>query len=382
MAAAALAMTPVQPADALLLQLYGCCTHAPRWHGVLDLLCHELGARSAVVQGLRLQGEQVVPYWVAHDSRTDLQAYNTFISDARNPRLQGKRLPSAVGQIARDDDLFSDEERGLQQRFQQQLLQLGLGRFLGGLLPVGEGHFMAIALHRDGADTGDYSARQQDRLAAVLPHFAQAMMLSQAVQPTPWAHSLLVRHLAHWACGLVVCSPDGRVHWLNQRAQDQLQADGGLQLQGGRLCTHPPQAQQRLLALLQSQPGRATPGYLGLNLGGQPCHLAVQTLQPEGPGPDEPALLLTLTSPRAPDRIAPDALVALFQLTLAEARLASALVGGDSLDDYAQRRGVAVGTVRYQLKQVLAKTGASRQADLVRLVLCSAAACAANAVPH
>ena len=37
-------------------------------------------------------------------------------------------------------------------------------------------------------------------------------------------------------------------------------------------------------------------------------------------------------------------------------------------------RGVTVGTARHQLKQVLAKTGSNRQSDIVRRVLCSAAA--------
>ncbi|MGF2508686.1 helix-turn-helix transcriptional regulator, partial [Ralstonia pseudosolanacearum] len=72
------------------------------------------------------------------------------------------------------------------------------------------------------------------------------------------------------------------------------------------------------------------------------------------------------------------ALAALFDLTEAESRLASALVQGDTLEQYAQRRGVSIGTVRYQLKQVLSKTGTNRQSELMRKVLCSAAAHAAG----
>lgn len=68
------------------------------------------------------------------------------------------------------------------------------------------------------------------------------------------------------------------------------------------------------------------------------------------------------------------ALRALFGLTEAEARLASALVAGKTVEAYARDRGVTVGTARYQLNQVLGKVGARRQADLVRQVLCSAAA--------
>jgi DNA-binding CsgD family transcriptional regulator len=61
-------------------------------------------------------------------------------------------------------------------------------------------------------------------------------------------------------------------------------------------------------------------------------------------------------------------LQALFGLTRAEAALASALVAGESLADYCQRRGVSINTGKTQLKAVLAKTGTNRQAQLVRLL--------------
>ena len=46
-----------------------------------------------------------------------------------------------------------------------------------------------------------------------------------------------------------------------------------------------------------------------------------------------------------------------------------------------RRRGISSGTVRCQLKQVLAKTGTHRQAELVRLALSSAAAHVLDSVP-
>lgn len=66
-------------------------------------------------------------------------------------------------------------------------------------------------------------------------------------------------------------------------------------------------------------------------------------------------------------------LARLFGLSPAESGLAAALAGGESVNDYAEARGVSLNTVRTQLKQALAKTGARRQAELVRLVLSGAA---------
>lgn len=58
-----------------------------------------------------------------------------------------------------------------------------------------------------------------------------------------------------------------------------------------------------------------------------------------------------------------------YRLTAAEASLAVAVAAGVSLREYAERRGVSIHTVRFQMKQVLAKTDCRSQADLVRLLV-------------
>lgn len=57
-----------------------------------------------------------------------------------------------------------------------------------------------------------------------------------------------------------------------------------------------------------------------------------------------------------------------FKLTPAETRLALALARGCKLDDYAELHKVRIGTVRIQLKSVMAKTSTHRQAELVSLL--------------
>ena len=58
----------------------------------------------------------------------------------------------------------------------------------------------------------------------------------------------------------------------------------------------------------------------------------------------------------------------LFDLTPSEARVARGLAIGDTLDEIAAKGGVAISTVRSQLRQVLEKTGCTRQAELVSLL--------------
>lgn len=55
-----------------------------------------------------------------------------------------------------------------------------------------------------------------------------------------------------------------------------------------------------------------------------------------------------------------------FNLTPAEARLLSALVEGERLTDYAGRIGIKTTTAKTHLRGLFAKTGETRQADLIR----------------
>jgi DNA-binding CsgD family transcriptional regulator len=63
----------------------------------------------------------------------------------------------------------------------------------------------------------------------------------------------------------------------------------------------------------------------------------------------------------------------LFGLTPAEANLAIKLTRGMSLAQLSGEQNISQHTARAQLKAVFAKTGATRQAELVRLVLKSVA---------
>jgi DNA-binding CsgD family transcriptional regulator len=62
-------------------------------------------------------------------------------------------------------------------------------------------------------------------------------------------------------------------------------------------------------------------------------------------------------------------LMAAFDLTPAEARLATRLARGDGLKEAARALGIKTTTARTQLSRIFAKTGTSRQPELVRVLL-------------
>jgi len=366
------------PGDNLLFQLYGCCGEPERWRGMLDRLCSELDAHSAVVQGLRIDGHRAATMWLAHDSHIDMAAYDASVSDRGNARLDRNRCVGAAGRVVDDADLFSADEYAVRTSLQEALAAMGLGRFMGGIFPVGSGRYVSIALHRHTSDSRAYSSRQRDRLAALLPHIAQAVQLSESMLRNAVAGSLLQGPLDRWPCGLLVCDRDAHVIWANLRASRALLRGQGLSIVQGFLKVGRPVSQQKLLRALQDQPRVDTPSYLALESQDCTWRLAIHVLPPRPGEIDPPLFLISMSDDQPIGDIPGAALVELFGLTQAESRLASALVAGQTVEYFAHQRGVSVGTVRYQLRQVLAKTGAERQADLVRRVLCSAAAHASS----
>ncbi|MDO9563419.1 MAG: LuxR C-terminal-related transcriptional regulator, partial [Bradyrhizobium sp.] len=78
--------------------------------------------------------------------------------------------------------------------------------------------------------------------------------------------------------------------------------------------------------------------------------------------------LLVVTPVSAPAAPPVELMRSLFDLTASEARVARGLAVGETLEEIAASGGVAISTVRSQLRQVLEKTGCARQAEVVSLL--------------
>lgn len=105
---------------------------------------------------------------------------------------------------------------------------------------------------------------------------------------------------------------------------------------------------------------------------GRSLHLRVQPYQSGREGAERLACLFLVddADTRAPD---PGLLAEMFDLTVSESRLASALAKGSSLDEAAQQCGITKSSARTYLKNIFSKLGVSRQAELVRKLLLASA---------
>ena len=358
--------------DPLIPRLYECCDTPDAWRDLLDDFSAEMGAVSAVVQRLRLDGVRAHSFWIVHDTRINMRGYESLISDTGNPRLEGKRFPNAAKRLVFDDDLFAPEESSLKQSLQDRLAQLGLGKFLGCLIPVDDNEFVALALHREMGAPGDFSAYQLERLVQLQHHFTKAARLSGLVARGRVLGNVMDATLNRLRFGVVVCGIDGLVVWANSLAEAILSRSPQLRLHNGRLCCTSSARQRQLAQALANQSSAARPTWLRFDSGSGLLQIALQKLQ--NARENGPFFMVVVSDGHSHGQVAPEALQELFSLTTAEARLASAFAAGATLENYASARGIGLGTVRYQIKQVFSKTGAKSQADLMRQILCCAAA--------
>jgi DNA-binding CsgD family transcriptional regulator len=108
----------------------------------------------------------------------------------------------------------------------------------------------------------------------------------------------------------------------------------------------------------------------------EPVRAVIRRLHPASAGmlgAASQAVALYVTDPRKPIETSEEMLQRLFGLTAREAAVLRILAEGEDLQAAAAQLGIGIGTVRSHVKHIMETTGASRQAELVRMVLSSPA---------
>ncbi len=178
--------------------------------------------------------------------------------------------------------------------------------------------------------------------------------------------------------GCILVEATGHLLHANAAAERILSRGSPLRVVGGRVRPSSSLDREAWARLLHRLGRRDAPAGDAIGLGtGSGCRLDVisaplGTEQAERLGliaaVAAPAGLLLMRDPNVRSPCPSELLVRLFDMTCAEAALAAALAGGQTLSGYAERTERSLNTVKTHLKAVFAKTGTSRQAEVVRLV--------------
>lgn len=167
--------------------------------------------------------------------------------------------------------------------------------------------------------------------------------------------------------GVVLIGETRKVLHLNRKAEQHLGSD--LALRSERLYATNPAADRMLQALLNAHLAGETDAreVVGLQrLDFRPLVLRIVSLPESVRTAFEGARLgLFFVDPEFCPEPPSGLLLQAFGLTRREAKVATQLMCGCTLQEIADETGVGIGTVRAQTKAILAKTGTKRQAELV-----------------
>ncbi len=215
-----------------------------------------------------------------------------------------------------------------------------------------------------------------ERFEFLIPHFSRALALHQRIARLSLEAQAFQAGMQQLPAAVFLLSFGGEILYENDAATTLIGQDDGIGVLDSRLVLGTPHDRQALdLAIEQARepdPGQGARGLFRIarRSGLRPYHAVVSPVVPQliSAKPSE-AVFLWVTDPES--RVVPvvDSLGPLLGLTPAESRIAAAIARGQNVQEYAAEQGIKEGSARWTLKQVLAKTNARNQADLVRIIL-------------
>lgn len=233
----------------------------------------------------------------------------------------------------------------------------------------------------------DFTDRDVAALQAVLPHLARALELRRTLGVADLRFADAAAVLDRIALGLILCDAAGRPAYLNRRAEAILARPDGLSAGPSGIAAALPDEARRLRRAVAMAAAAATapPGLdaavraaaagtrmrLSRPSGARPLLLTVIPVRQSGLGDRRPQARVAIFVVE-PDRHAAPAtpvLQELFGLTAAEAGFAVEIGRGDGIEAAAGRLSISGNTARTHLARIFEKTGTSRQAELVRLLV-------------
>ncbi|MGH6834956.1 MAG: helix-turn-helix transcriptional regulator [Methylocella sp.] len=214
-------------------------------------------------------------------------------------------------------------------------------------------------------------------LETLAPHLKRACDLGLLLSRTRATAASLGAAVAAAGFAVILLTGDCRVVFANAKADDLVRCRIGLRYEHGRLAATSPALTHRLHALARhgSQPERGE-GDIGGTLelcGGESCPPLLAHIIPLAANRsvaifdlDQPAAAVFIVDPAAGLGAQVQHFAARFGLTPAETRVLAEIIAGSGLPAAAARLKISGGTVRTHAYRILAKTGTTRQTELIR----------------
>ncbi|HSL16416.1 MAG TPA: helix-turn-helix transcriptional regulator [Methylomirabilota bacterium] len=227
-----------------------------------------------------------------------------------------------------------------------------------------------------------FSGRDMHLFSKLLPHVGRAMSVHHRVASAELEASLAAGAIDRIAIGMVLFDATDQVILTNREADRIFESDDGLSLTDRHVFAASSDASARLRRVIREVGRAGSEGAKGKPVGGAAIRIARSGGRPPynvvvlplprrcQPRDAAGAVAVAFITDPEPGQMPVDVLCGdLFELTAAEVRLVSTLLGGSGLTAAAKTLGLSRNTVHSQLASVFQKTGTKSQGELLRLIL-------------
>lgn len=353
--------------DALVDAIYAAALGDAGWEDALQGLRRTMGARMATL--------------LSYDDTSQLATINRAVGDddawlatchreySEEFYLHDPGAPVigtwAAGRWFEDRLIMTSQQRARSVFHQEFMRPHGLGSISGLFVHRHQGDSAFLSL-LGGPDSEGLTPTQQRACTVIGAHFSRALRIQARIGQLETRAELAESALVALPSAIFLLDERRTLLFANRAANDLMANEPALRFPHGRFVpeTCPDNAHWRVALARGAILLRRANG-TNMSFALMPVPARTKLAQQFS---SSVTLMTTLELTMSRARIT--RLQVFYGLTTSEAQVAiSICCDGLSPSECAQERGVSVGTVRSQLKSIHAKTGVSRSADLVRLVL-------------
>ena len=280
------------------------------------------------------------------------------------------------------EDILPDKDLVTSDYYLHYLKPINLFRILGVDTSEPGGMLARLRFSRRASEPR-FKATERQLLTLLTPHLSRAIEIYAKLNRMTSERDLYAGAVNQLSVASIILDEQGRMLTTNAVGRALLDQGEGLSLRDGHLHIEGrninKELQEALTSIIREQLHGETSMVRALRVprpgGRSDLGLVVRPVPASqwSEGQVSPSAAVFISDPDLQESTSRPILGALFELTPAEANLATLLARGLSLAQVSVAQNVSQHTARAQLKSIFAKTGVSRQAELVRLVLKSVA---------
>jgi DNA-binding CsgD family transcriptional regulator/PAS domain-containing protein len=380
--------------DCLVQAIYRGAVEQPPWHSTLPALREAIDAEvvSLVLRPPSAGDRGFILNCVRPDR--EHRGENSVLADPGDWEVTAYReqffsldpfINLPLDRIISLDDLLSDADLIASDYYQHYLEPIGLFRILG--VDTGQPESLLARLRFSRRrEEPPFSARDREVLALITPHLHLAIEIYARLNQMTSERDIYAGAVDQLSVATIILDEKGRLLNTNALASALLKEGDGLSLRGKHLRIESRstdrELQSALSSVIRAQQAGETSVVKALRVprpgGRPPLGLVVRPVPVSewAEGQTGPCAAVFVSDPEQHDSASQQTLGELFGLTPAEANVAILLARGLSLAEVSQVQNISPHTARAQLKSIFAKTGVSRQAELVRMIIKSVASLA------